>query len=46
MSGSVNVRQLSRALQGRLKRDGAIVDLTVDRSSIAEYSPKIKNLDC
>jgi hypothetical protein len=30
--------QLSRALQGRLRRDGAIVELTVNKSSVAGYS--------
>jgi hypothetical protein len=29
----------SRALQGRLRRDGAIVELTVDKNSVAGYSP-------
>jgi hypothetical protein len=29
--------QLSRALQGRLRRDGAIVELRVDKSSVAAY---------
>jgi hypothetical protein len=32
-------RQLSRALQGRLRKDGAIVELTVDKSSVAGYLP-------
>jgi hypothetical protein len=31
--------QLSRALQGRLRRDGAKVELTVDKSSVVGYSP-------
>jgi hypothetical protein len=31
--------QLSRALQGRLRRDGAIAEFTVDKSSVAGYSP-------
>jgi hypothetical protein len=31
--------QFSRALQGRLRRDGAIVELTVDKSSVEGYSP-------
>jgi hypothetical protein len=35
---SVEVWQLSRPLQGRLRRDGAIVELTVDKSSVAGYS--------
>jgi hypothetical protein len=30
---------LSRALQGRLRRDGAIVELKVEKSSVAGYSP-------
>jgi hypothetical protein len=29
--------QLSRVPQGRLRRDGAVVGLTVDRSSVAEW---------
>jgi hypothetical protein len=36
--------QLSRALQGRLRRDGAIVELTVDKSSVAGYSPDSNNV--
>jgi hypothetical protein len=31
--------QLSRAVQGRLRRDGAVIELTVDKGSIAGYSP-------
>jgi hypothetical protein len=31
--------QLSRALQGRLRRDGAIVEMTADKSSVTGYSP-------
>jgi hypothetical protein len=31
--------QLSQALQGRLRRDGTIVELTVDKSSVAGYLP-------
>jgi hypothetical protein len=30
---------LSRALQGRLRRDGAVVELTLDKSSVMGYSP-------
>jgi hypothetical protein len=36
---SVEGWQLSRALQGRLRRDDEIVDLIVDKSSFAGYSP-------
>jgi hypothetical protein len=32
--------QLSRVLQGRLRRDGAIDELTVDNRSVAGYSPE------
>jgi hypothetical protein len=32
-------RHFSRALQGRLRRDGAIAELTVDKGSVAGYSP-------
>jgi hypothetical protein len=38
VSESVEGWQLSYALQERLRRDGAIVELTVDKSSVAEYS--------
>jgi hypothetical protein len=38
-SSSAEGWQLSRALQGRLRRDVAIVELTVDKSSVARYSP-------
>jgi hypothetical protein len=31
--------QLSRALQGRLRKNGAIVELTVEKSSVSGYSP-------
>jgi hypothetical protein len=31
--------QLSRALQGGLRRDGSTVKFTVDKSSVAGYSP-------
>jgi hypothetical protein len=31
--------QLRRAVQGSSRRDGAIVELTVDKSSVAGYSP-------
>jgi hypothetical protein len=31
--------QLSGALQGRLISDGAITELTIDKSSVARYSP-------
>jgi hypothetical protein len=31
--------QLSRALYGRLRRDGAIVELIFDKSSVAGCSP-------
>jgi hypothetical protein len=36
--------QLRRALQERLRRDGAIVELTVDKSSVAAYSPNSNNV--
>jgi hypothetical protein len=39
VSSSVEGWQLSRAPQGRLKRDGAIVELTVDKSSDVGYLP-------
>jgi hypothetical protein len=39
---SVKGWQLSPALQGRLRIDGAIVDLTVDKSSVAG-SPQDSN---
>jgi hypothetical protein len=39
VSGSVEGWQLSRALQGRPRRDGAIVEKTVDKSSVVGYSP-------
>jgi hypothetical protein len=35
---SVEVRQLNRALQGRVRRVGDIVELTVEKSSVAGYS--------
>jgi hypothetical protein len=37
--GSVEGWQLSQALQGRLRRDGAIVEYTVDRRSLTGYLP-------
>jgi hypothetical protein len=43
LTGSVEDWQLRRALQGRLRRDGAIVELTVDKSSVARYSPDIND---
>jgi hypothetical protein len=39
LKSSVEGWQLSRALQGRLRRDGVIVELTVDKSSVVGYSP-------
>jgi hypothetical protein len=36
-SSSVEVWQLNRTLQGRLRKDGAIIELTVDMSSAAGY---------
>jgi hypothetical protein len=36
---SVEGWQLSRALQGRLRTNGAIVELTFDRNSFAGNSP-------
>jgi hypothetical protein len=36
---SVEGWQLCRARQGRLRRYGVMVELTVDKSSIAAYSP-------
>jgi hypothetical protein len=36
--------QLNRALQEELRRDGAGVQLTVDKSSVLGYSPNIKNV--
>jgi hypothetical protein len=36
---SVEGWKLSRALQGRLRRDGIVVELAVDNSSVAGYSP-------
>jgi hypothetical protein len=36
---SVEGWPLSRALQGRLRRDGAIVELTVEKSLIVGYPP-------
>jgi hypothetical protein len=36
---SVDGWWLSRALQGRLRRDGVIVELTADKSSFEGYSP-------
>jgi hypothetical protein len=44
--------QLSRTLQGRLRRDGAIIELTVDNSSVlaavteGPERGKLKNLHC
>jgi hypothetical protein len=44
--------QFNRALQGRLRRDGAIVDFTIDRRSAraaVRRGPervKLKNLHC
>jgi hypothetical protein len=35
---------LSRALQGRLRRDRAIVELTVAKSSVEGYSPDSNNV--
>jgi hypothetical protein len=37
MAASLGPSQLSQALQGWLRRDGAIVELTVDRTSVAGY---------
>jgi hypothetical protein len=31
--------QFSRAVQGRLRRDGTMIELTVDKGSVAGYSP-------
>jgi hypothetical protein len=39
LSESVEGWQLSRTLQGRLRRDGVILELTVDMSSVAGHSP-------
>jgi hypothetical protein len=39
VSQSVEGWQFSRALQGTLRRDGAVVELTVDKSSVVGYSP-------
>jgi hypothetical protein len=36
---SVEGWHFSRALDGRLRRDGAVVELAVDKSSVAGYSP-------
>jgi hypothetical protein len=36
--------QMSRALQGRLRREDAIVELTVDKSSVAGYLPDSKDV--
>jgi hypothetical protein len=36
---SVEGWQLSRTLQGRLRKDGVIVELTADKGSIERYSP-------
>jgi hypothetical protein len=41
---SVEGGQLSRDLQGRLRRDGAVVELTVNKSSVAGYSPDSKDV--
>jgi hypothetical protein len=35
---SVECWQLSQGLQGRLRNDGAVVELTADKSSDAGYS--------
>jgi hypothetical protein len=37
MATSLGPSQMSRALQGRLRRDGTIVELTVDKSSVVGY---------
>jgi hypothetical protein len=42
---SVEDWQLSQALQERLRRDGATVDLTVEKSSTAGYSPNSNDVD-
>jgi hypothetical protein len=39
LSESTEGWQLSQALQGRLRRDGAIVELILDKSSVAGYLP-------
>jgi hypothetical protein len=36
---SVEGWQLNRGVQGRLRRDSAIIVLTFDKSSVAGYSP-------
>jgi hypothetical protein len=36
--------QLRGVLQGRMRRDGAIVELTVDKSSVAGYLPDSNNM--
>jgi hypothetical protein len=41
---SVEGWQLSRALQDRVRRDDAIVESTVDKSSFAAYSPDSKDV--
>jgi hypothetical protein len=35
---SVKGWQFSRALRGKLRRDVAVIELTVDKSSVAGYS--------
>jgi hypothetical protein len=41
---SVEGWQLSRALQGRLRTEGAIVDLSVTKISVPGYSPNSKDV--
>jgi hypothetical protein len=40
MAASLGPSQLSRALQGMLRRDGTIVEETSDKSSVVGYSPE------
>jgi hypothetical protein len=35
---SVEGWQISQAMQGRLRRDGAIVELTIEKNSVVGYS--------
>jgi hypothetical protein len=44
MSHSVEGWQLSQAVQERLRRNGAVVELTADKSSVAGYSPESNDL--
>jgi hypothetical protein len=44
LRSSVGGWQLSLALQGRLRRDEAVVQLTVDNSSVAGYSRDSKKV--